>query len=113
MKSSLGEFEEIVLLIVAAQHNEAYGMSIMKTIEVDLERPPADPVDDGFESVERHHGAGPRDFIAARGAQRAFERAGVGDVDRHGRREGGEPRRASRELPLVAREIRQPVGRGA
>ena len=38
MKPNLGEFEEIVLLIVAAQHNKAYGMSITKTIEVELKR---------------------------------------------------------------------------
>jgi DNA-binding PadR family transcriptional regulator len=38
MKINLGEFEEIVLLIVAAQHNEAYGMSITKTIEEELKR---------------------------------------------------------------------------
>lgn len=30
---SLGEFEELVLLTVAAQHNEAYGVSIMESIE--------------------------------------------------------------------------------
>lgn len=38
MRSNLGEFEEIILLIVAAQHNEAYGMSITKTIEEELKR---------------------------------------------------------------------------
>ncbi len=38
MKLHLGKFEEIVLLIVAAQHGEAYGMSITKTIEEELER---------------------------------------------------------------------------
>jgi len=38
MKPNLGEFEEIVLLIVAAQNNEAYGMSITKTIEDELKR---------------------------------------------------------------------------
>jgi len=38
MKLNLGKFEEIVLLIVAAQHGEAYGMSITKTIEKELER---------------------------------------------------------------------------
>ena len=38
MKPNLGEFEEIVLLIVAAQHDKAYGMSITKTIEEELKR---------------------------------------------------------------------------
>ena len=39
MKSYLGEFEEIVLLLVAAQHDRAYGLSIAKTIETKLDRP--------------------------------------------------------------------------
>ena len=39
MKTNLGEFEEIVLLLVAAQHGEAYGLSITTTIETDLKRP--------------------------------------------------------------------------
>lgn len=30
---SLGEFEELVLLTVAAQHDEAYGVSVMETLE--------------------------------------------------------------------------------
>ncbi|MFC2134203.1 PadR family transcriptional regulator [Bacteroidota bacterium] len=38
MKQHLGEFEEIVLLITAAQQDEAYGMSITKTIEEELNR---------------------------------------------------------------------------
>ena len=38
MKQKLGEFEEIVLLIVAAQNDEAYGMSVTNTIEQELER---------------------------------------------------------------------------
>lgn len=39
MKYSLGEFEEIVLLLVAAQHDQAYGLSITKAIEEKLNRP--------------------------------------------------------------------------
>lgn len=39
MRFNLGEFEEIVLLIVAAQHNEAYGMSVTNVIEEELKRP--------------------------------------------------------------------------
>ncbi|UZR96776.1 PadR family transcriptional regulator [Chondrinema litorale] len=39
MKSlSLGEFEELVLLTVAAQHNEAYGVSILESLEKNLEK---------------------------------------------------------------------------
>ena len=38
MKSNLGEFEEIVLLLVAAQHDKAYGLSITKAIEDKLKR---------------------------------------------------------------------------
>lgn len=38
MKYKIGEFEEIVLLFVAAQHEEAYGLSITKAIEAELER---------------------------------------------------------------------------
>ncbi len=38
MKTNIGEFEEIVLLLVAAQHNKAYGMSITRTIEDELKR---------------------------------------------------------------------------
>ncbi|WP_422361980.1 PadR family transcriptional regulator [Reichenbachiella sp.] len=38
MKYSLGEFEEIVLLLVAAQHDEAYGLSITNAIEEKLKR---------------------------------------------------------------------------
>ncbi len=39
MRFNLGEFEEIVLLLVAAQHEEAYGMSVCKAIEEELNRP--------------------------------------------------------------------------
>lgn len=39
MKYTLGEFEEIVLLLVAAQHDQAYGLSITKAIEEKLKRP--------------------------------------------------------------------------
>ena len=38
MNNKLGEFEEIVLLLVAAQHEEAYGLSITKAIEAELNR---------------------------------------------------------------------------
>lgn len=38
MKSNLGEFEEIVLLLVAAQHDNAYGLSITEAIENELKR---------------------------------------------------------------------------
>ena len=38
MKYGLGEFEEIVLLLVAAQHDQAYGLSITKAIEEKLNR---------------------------------------------------------------------------
>jgi len=34
----LGEFEELVLLTVAAQHDEAYGVSIMESLQKKLER---------------------------------------------------------------------------
>ena len=37
-QAPLGEFEEIVLLLVAAQHDQAYGLSITKAIEEQLER---------------------------------------------------------------------------
>jgi len=33
---SLGEFEELVLLMVAAQHDEAYGVSILSGLETEL-----------------------------------------------------------------------------
>lgn len=33
---SLGEFEELVLLTVAAQHDQAYGVSIQKSLEEHL-----------------------------------------------------------------------------
>lgn len=35
---SLGEFEELVLLIVAALHNEAYGVLILENLEEKLEK---------------------------------------------------------------------------
>lgn len=35
---SLGEFEELVLLMVAALHNEAYGVSILENLEENLEK---------------------------------------------------------------------------
>ena len=35
---SLGEFEELVLLTVAAQHDEAYGVSILENLEQQLEK---------------------------------------------------------------------------
>ena len=38
MKSTIGEFEEIVLLVAAAQYNQAYGLSIANTIEEKLQR---------------------------------------------------------------------------
>ncbi len=38
MKYNLGEFEEIVLLLVASQNNEAYGLSITTAIEETLKR---------------------------------------------------------------------------
>lgn len=38
MQYKLGEFEEIVLLLVAAQHGEAYGLSITQAIEKELQR---------------------------------------------------------------------------
>ena len=37
-QATLGEFEEVVLLLVAAQHDQAYGLSITKAIEEQLER---------------------------------------------------------------------------
>lgn len=38
MRFNLGEFEEIVLLVVATQHEEAYGLSVTKAIEEELQR---------------------------------------------------------------------------
>ncbi|WP_424963755.1 PadR family transcriptional regulator [Ekhidna sp.] len=38
MKLHLGEFEEIVLLLVAANDKDAYGLTIANTIEKDLKR---------------------------------------------------------------------------
>lgn len=37
--ANIGEFEEIVLLLVASQDGEAYGLSITNSIEEDLQRP--------------------------------------------------------------------------
>ncbi|WPP48464.1 PadR family transcriptional regulator [Catalinimonas niigatensis] len=37
-EQSLGEFEELVLLMVAAQHDEAYGVSILEGLEDKLEK---------------------------------------------------------------------------
>lgn len=39
MKYNIGEFEEIVLLLVAAQQHEAYGLSITTAIKEELNRP--------------------------------------------------------------------------
>ncbi len=38
MKLQLGEFEEVVLLLVAVHHNDAYGLSIANSIEEKLSR---------------------------------------------------------------------------
>ncbi|MDX2246818.1 MAG: helix-turn-helix transcriptional regulator [Bacteroidia bacterium] len=35
-ETSIGEFEELVLLVVAAQHDQAYGVSIMESLEENL-----------------------------------------------------------------------------
>ena len=35
---TLGEFEELVLLMVAAQHDEAYGVTILEGLEEKLEK---------------------------------------------------------------------------
>ena len=35
---SIGEFEELVLLTVAAQHDQAYGVSIMENLEKKLQK---------------------------------------------------------------------------
>jgi DNA-binding PadR family transcriptional regulator len=37
-QQTLGEFEELVLLMVAAQHDEAYGVSILEGLENELEK---------------------------------------------------------------------------
>ena len=37
-EQSLGEFEELVLLIVAANHNEAYGVLILEQLEAKLKK---------------------------------------------------------------------------
>ena len=37
-KDSLGEFEELVLLTVAAQHDQAYGVSIKESLEEELKK---------------------------------------------------------------------------
>jgi PadR family transcriptional regulator, regulatory protein PadR len=38
MAQILGEFEELVLLMVAAQHDEAYGVSILENLEEELDK---------------------------------------------------------------------------
>lgn len=38
MRQSIGEFEEIVLLVVAVQHDQAYGLSVTQAIEEQLNR---------------------------------------------------------------------------
>src|SRR5689334_20954622 len=38
MQKTLGEFEELVLLMVAALHGEAYGVSILENLELTLQR---------------------------------------------------------------------------
>lgn len=38
MAQILGEFEELVLLMVAAQHDEAYGVSILEKLEEELDK---------------------------------------------------------------------------
>lgn len=38
MRQTIGEFEEIVLLVVAAQHDQAYGLSVTMAIEEQLKR---------------------------------------------------------------------------
>ena len=37
-EQSLGEFEELVLLMVAAHHDEAYGVLILESLEKKLEK---------------------------------------------------------------------------
>ena len=37
-QQSLGEFEELVLLMVAAQHDEAYGVAILEGLEENLKK---------------------------------------------------------------------------
>jgi PadR family transcriptional regulator PadR len=38
MQRTLGEFEEMVLLMVAALHGEAYGVSILENLELRIQR---------------------------------------------------------------------------
>src|SRR3954471_20783164 len=38
MQQTLGEFEELVLLTVAALHNEAYGVAVLDALEKDLKK---------------------------------------------------------------------------
>lgn len=38
MQRTLGEFEELVLLMVAALHGEAYGVSILENLELRLQK---------------------------------------------------------------------------
>jgi len=37
-QQSLGEFEELVLLLVAALHDEAYGVAVLEKLEEELKR---------------------------------------------------------------------------
>jgi PadR family transcriptional regulator PadR len=37
-QQSLGEFEELVLLLVAALHDEAYGVAILENLEAKLKK---------------------------------------------------------------------------
>lgn len=38
IQQTLGEFEELVLLTVAAMHNEAYGVAILDALQADLKK---------------------------------------------------------------------------
>lgn len=38
MNHTIGEFEELVLLVVAAQHDQAYGVSILEGLEQHLKK---------------------------------------------------------------------------
>ena len=38
LEHSIGEFEELVLLVVAANHNEAYGVLILQQLEEKLKK---------------------------------------------------------------------------
>ena len=60
MKSTLGEFEEIVLLLVAVRHNEVYGVSIETAIEEKLQQNRICKIGDQrlFQRAERTHNSG-------------------------------------------------------